>query len=176
MKRGAVLVVVAMALGGVPALAQAPKDNPAAGQSAARTYLREAAIADLFGVELSKLALDRAQEQAVRQIAGRIVANRTDGLSKLRNLASSAQLDVPISLDKANENKLDELRKIEGAEFDRAYLDLQLKTLETTLALHAAYALTAQDGPLRSYASETSATLERQVEQLRQAGGAATRS
>lgn len=171
MRRVAVLIVAAIGLGAVPVLAQAPKENPPAELSTTKTYLREAAIADLFGVELSKLALDRSQDQSVRQIAGRIVADRSDGLSKLRNLTSSAQLDAPIpnSLDKANENKLDELRKVDGAEFDRAYLDVQLKSLEVTLALHAAYARGSQDGLLKSYASETADSLERQVEQLRQA-------
>jgi putative membrane protein len=165
----AAMLVVAMAFGLEPSLAQAPKDAPSVDQPATKTYLREAAIADMFGVESGKLALDKASREEVRQFARLTIDQRSAGLRKLRDMTSSAQLEsqMPKTVDKVHESKLEELRSVQGAEFDRTYLDMQVKAHETALTLHSAYARATQDGPLKSYADETAALIERHLTELR---------
>lgn len=169
MIRVAVLVVAA-AGAVVPALAQAPKEPVPAEQLATKTYLREAAIADMFEVESGKLALEKASREEVREFARMTIAEGSDGLRKLKTLVSSAQLEsqVPKAVDKLHETKLDELRQAQGSEFDKLYLEMQVKAHETALVLHSVYARATSDGPLKTHASETAEMIERHLAQLKQ--------
>jgi putative membrane protein len=140
-----------------------------ASQQATKIYVQQASIGDLFRIEASKLAKEKSADPVIRVFAEENIAEHSKATRRLKDLLANAQLEsqLPTGLDKDHEAKLDELRKMQGPEFDRAYLDMQLKGHENALTLHQTYARAGQTEPLRAFANDTAQTVERHLVELR---------
>jgi putative membrane protein len=140
-----------------------------ASQQATKIYVQQTSIGDLFRIEASKLAKDKSTDPAIRTFAAEVVEEHSKTTRRLKDLVANAQLEsqLPTGLDKDHEAKVDELRKMQGPEFDRAYLDMQLKGHESALTLHQTYARAGQAEPLRAFANDAAQTVERHLAELR---------
>lgn len=141
------------------------------GQGAAeKAYVQNAALVDLLEIEASKLALQKTANPAVKNFALKMVEDHGASNRKLKDFLTQHQLEaqVPTSLDKDSEHKLDELRAAESAEFDRQYLDMQLKGHESALTLHRTYSETGQNEAMRKLAAEIAVVVERHLAELKQ--------
>jgi predicted outer membrane protein len=88
-----------------------------------REFFEKAAIGNMAEIELGKLAAERAQNAEVKQFAQTMVDAHTKALSELKEAASSASVTIPTELDKKHQKKMDKLSKLNGAEFDKEYID-----------------------------------------------------
>ena len=86
-------------------------------------FVEKAAIANMAEIELGKLAAQQAQDPQVKQFAQMMVDEHTSALEQLRTVASSQGLQVASSLDSKHQKLQQKLSKLQGAEFDRAYMD-----------------------------------------------------
>jgi putative membrane protein len=144
---------------GAPVLQDPSKtDDPAIEAVTTDMYVTQAAVADLFEVEASKLALQKTDNANVKSFAQMMIDDHSSALERLKTAtsASSTPATVPDKLDQKHQGQLDELaRTISGPAFDRAYIDVQLSGHDDTLKLHRSYAAQGDSPALKQHASST---------------------
>jgi putative membrane protein len=140
-----------------PATAQAPPDRkPSLGD---QKFLKEAAGGGAAEVELGRLALDRAADPAVKQLAQRLIDER--GKANARLAATLATQGVSLSSEPSSEARrsYERLSKLSGADFDRAYVQEIVKTRRKDVRLFEDEARIGKDPSLRELAEAILPTL-----------------
>jgi putative membrane protein len=138
----------------------------AANASADRAYVENAAASDMFEIETSKLALDKADKPSVKTYAEMMIDEHTKSTTELKAAAGQAGIQVPAALPADKQAKLDSLRGLTGAEFDRQYLADQRSGHQETLAKVNAYLAAAPAGALKDHASKMTGVVQKHLNSL----------
>jgi putative membrane protein len=88
---------------------------------AQRDFLSEAARANLFEIEASRIAIERGGSAAVRRFAEATLRDRISVDTDLQQLAASVGVVLPSRLNDTLRARLDLLEQLRGRNFDRAY-------------------------------------------------------
>ncbi|MFO1184920.1 MAG: DUF4142 domain-containing protein [Bauldia sp.] len=179
-----VIAAAALALGAGSAqtLAQTPPVPPAAQAplpDKAADFVRKAANAGDLEVQSSELASTKAQRDDVKQFAQRMVADHKTAGDKLKALAKTLNLEVPAALDAEHQQMLQNVQAASGANFDRAYVEMQVSAHQSAVDLFGRYSQGGDNPQLKQFAAETLPTLQdhlRMVTQLRSVVSTATRA
>src|SRR5579859_6864727 len=112
------LGLLALLFGGV-AVAQSP---PPSEYRAKMLLIGEIADSDLLQIKVGRLALDRSQDPAVRDLARRMIDEHSEDYQQLKLIADREGLPFPV--EEAGNAKVlcDDLSHLSGAAFDRAYV------------------------------------------------------
>ena len=131
-------------------------EAPAAGRLTTSEYILQAAMSDLFEIEASKLAVEKADNKDVKAFAERLVKDHAASLKTLTEAAQRGQSGVtpPSELDGEHKARIALLRNASGADFDKLYVDMQSGAHEHALKLHGAYAKSGDNGELKAVAAE----------------------
>jgi putative membrane protein len=86
-------------------------------------FVEKASIVNMAEIQLGQLAAERAQNPQVKQFAQTMVDDHTKAQEQLKTVASSQNIPIPSALDAKHQKLHDKLAKLQGAEFDRAYMD-----------------------------------------------------
>ena len=126
----AVAIVVAISISAGAAFAQSVGEktgvNSALGMAPkAADFVRLVAISDMFEIESSKLAQERADTSS-KTFAARMVKDHTGTSTELKGIATKANFEVPGALDSSHQGKLDKLKGLQGADFDKEYDSMQV--------------------------------------------------
>jgi len=154
--------VAGLALAPAPALAKdtakTAQVKPATAMSAEK-FATTVSAANEFEIETSKLALDKAQDGAVKSFAQRMVDDHTAAGKKMMTAAKAdgITLGTP-KLDKKQKQMLAKLKDAGKDTFDKSYVTMQVDAHEEAVALFKAYS--GKKGDLGKFAAETLPTLE----------------
>jgi putative membrane protein len=168
MARGPAAVVLAafaaLALAGcVQQEAAAPGAPPAATPApltSDQNFVDRAALGTGTEVELGRLASTRAVSPAVRAFADRIITDHRQAHARLTRTERSAHIAAMPAPPPPNS-----LTALSGPQFDRAFMQDQIKNHQEAIQLFQAEAQTGQDPRLRKYASDTLPMLYRNLQQ-----------
>ena len=139
-------LVAAGALFAAPALAQSTDD-----------FVKKVAVSDMFEVESSQLALDKKPDRDTKPFAQKMVKDHTKTTKELKRLVERGKVkaDLPTAMDAEYQKKLDELRALNGQEFDVAYDKAQLQGHKDAVALFESYAKNGDNPDLKKWAAKT---------------------
>jgi len=87
-----------------------------------KDFVHDAAIAGMAEVELGKIVSERATEPEVKKFGQMMVSDHTEGGIKLKAIATENTIEWPAQLDDKHRDKIDDLGKKQGVEFDRDYI------------------------------------------------------
>jgi len=73
-------------------------------------------------VRLGELAIQRTGTQVVRDFARRMVVAYSQATKEVKELAEQKGITCPLELDKKNQQTVERLAELSGADFDTAYL------------------------------------------------------
>ncbi|MBI1181061.1 MAG: DUF4142 domain-containing protein [Alphaproteobacteria bacterium] len=162
------------ALAGLVCLPPPAEATPAAEAASAApsvpseaVFAREASLAGLFDVKSGELAVERAQQEDVRQLARDLVDDQKLANARLRAFAPKYVRD---ELSGTYETEFKRLQAAGKNDFDRLFLDVQSHRQSRNVKLFEGYAAHGGDAVLRGYASETLAAVKKhrsRVEALR---------
>ena len=138
----------------------------AADASADMTYVQNAAASDMFEIETSKLALERAAKPSVKTYAQMMIDEHTKSSNELKAAADQRGIPVPAALPSDKQAKVDALRGLSGAEFDNQYLADQRSGHQETLAKVNAYLAAAPAGPLKDHAAKVTGVVQKHLNSL----------
>lgn len=138
----------------------------AANASADMTYVENAAASDMFEIETSRLALDKAALPSAKTYAQMMIDEHTKSSTELKAAASQAGIPVPTALPADKQAKVDALRGLSGAEFDRQYLADQRSGHQETLAKVNSYLAAAPAGPLKDHAAKLTGVVQKHLNSL----------
>jgi putative membrane protein len=151
---------------------------PAAGRAETddADFLRNAASASMLEVLLGSHAAQHAVDPAVRQFGERTMRDHERANGQLESLAQELGVRVPETLEPAQRQLLADLTLLEGADFDRGYMDAMVREHEQDVQAFRQQA--EGDSPVDRWAARALPTLEEHLVLARevqvQARGAAT--
>jgi putative membrane protein len=96
-------------------------------------FVWAAGMGALVEIELGKIAADKAQSEAVKKFADNLVKGHQRMRTALETIATEHSLNFPKELDPKRKARIEEVSKLSGADFDRAYLRHVLSYYERSL-------------------------------------------
>jgi len=127
-------------------------------------FVMKASASGLAEVNLSTLALRRAANPTVREFAQHMVNDHMRANQQLLNLANKQQIAAAEKMDEKHTTLRDKLAKLEGAEFDREYMEAMVKDHEEAVKLFEKQSKEGQDAALKAAAGELLPRLKKHLE------------
>jgi putative membrane protein len=126
-------------------------------------FVKEAAIGDMFEIESSKVATEKARGPA-KDFAAQMIEDHTRTSRELKSEAEKAEVSVPNALDSSTQAKLDKLRDLSGQEFSKQYVEDQISAHKDAVSLFQRYGKGGDDNTLKAWASMTLPTLQHHLD------------
>jgi putative membrane protein len=123
-------------------------------------FAMKAAIGNTFEMEEANLALQRATDQRLKDFAQKMVDEHGDAMKKLTDAAGKAGQKPEMVLDKPHQAMLDNLKTLNGKDFDKIYIADQVAAHAETVALLSYYNQNGQNSDLKSWAKEALPTVK----------------
>jgi putative membrane protein len=175
MFRKAFTMSAALALGvamtaAVP-IDQAQAQRRAPGRAADLNFVAAAGGGDQYEIQSSQLALERSQNQDVREFAQMMISDHNRTTQEVTEAARRDGLTPPPPmLTAAQRNMLRQLRAARGRAFDTLYLSQQRTAHQQALMLHRSRARTRPNSALSQAAAAAVPVVEAHSEHLRHMG------
>ena len=132
------------------------------------TFLAQVAGGNQFEIDSGGLALTRTKSEAVRMFATQMIADYSGAAIKFKKAITEANLKAPPEgTDARHLAIIADLRKLDGAALDKAYIDAQYKAHVETVALFEAYAAQGDNSRMRQFAQEMLPTLRSHLDHVK---------
>jgi putative membrane protein len=132
-----------------------------------QTFVQKAVVGGLAEVQLGKMAAEHAVSVAVQQFGQQMVEDHGHANQALMALVKQKGLSVPTALDKKHQKAATHLATLQGAAFDRAYIQQMVKEHEEDVRLFRTEAQQGKDPELKRWAATTLPTLEEHLSMAR---------
>ncbi len=132
------------------------------------TFVTRAAEGGMAEVELGNLAQQHAASDAVKQFGKRMVDDHTKANNELKQIAAKNNIQLPSDMGAKNRATMDRLSKLNGAEFDRAYMHDMVMDHRTDVNEFRHEADNGKNADVKAFAAKTLPTLEDHLKQAEQ--------
>ncbi|MBW9091553.1 DUF4142 domain-containing protein [Rhizobium wenxiniae] len=124
-------------------------------------FILQASASDMFEIESSKLALQKGDEPT-KAFAQQMITEHEKTSSELKALLAGGKVqgNAVTALTEDHKEEVDELAKLDGAEFNEEYIDDQVEAHEDAVDLFKRYAEEGENAELKAWAAKTLPALE----------------
>lgn len=140
-----------------------------------RKFIEEAMGNGMFEVQAGQLAATKATDPQVKSFGEQLVKDHTSANQALQQIASKHQIEQPKELPRSMRNKLQDLQKKSGAEFDQQFVkDVGMKAHEDDVKKFQKASKDVKDPELKAWVDKTLPTLQQHhasAQKLPGAGG-----
>lgn len=142
------------------------------GSNMVSAYVPNAAMGDMYEIQVADIALERSQNAQVKELATMIKADHTAASNAMKAMLPQAAPDMtpPTELDERRQGLIDNLRSASAANFDMAWIDQQIAAHNEALTLHRGFS--NEDSPLAAHARSVVPKIEahlREAERIKAA-------
>ena len=125
--------------------------------STTKGFVTAAATSDMYEVAAGQIAVQRAQSQAVKDFAQKMVDAHTETTTKLKGLVADNKINValPAHVDHRRQMMLDDLRGAKAQDFDHRYISQQVAAHKEADILMRGYAKDGDNGAIKDFAATT---------------------
>ena len=125
-------------------------------------FVKEAASSDMFEMQSSQLALQRATNDRTKTFAQQMITDHTKTSTEMKGMvqAGTVKAEIPSAMLPTHQKMLDKLAGLNGADFTRQYLDDQVTAHKDVLSLFQRYSKGGDNEKLKTWASSTLPALE----------------
>jgi predicted outer membrane protein len=136
-------------------------------------FLEQATEYSTLQMEIGELAAENAADESVRRLGNEIAADHQQIKDTLTELAEGRAVEMPEhSSGDAWRRATDQLQEQSGEDFDRTFLDLQLRIGQDLVDLYQTQASHSPDTGLASFAITTLVRLQQHFATVQQLGAA----
>jgi putative membrane protein len=162
MVSGSALAQSAAETSGVNSLAGVPPKT--------EDFVLEAASSDMFEIESSKLALERAGDDETKAFAQQMIEDHQKTSNELKQLVEggSVQAQIPTQMTEMHQGMLDDLTELQGEEFTEEYHSAQEDAHEAAVDLYERYGSEGDNAELKAFAAKTLPALEHHLQMAEQ--------
>lgn len=146
----------------------AAQSRAASVSAADQQFMTQAAAAGLAEVELSRLAIHRADSDAVKHFGDRMMRDHSAADAELQRLAEQKGVSLPQELDATHRAAYDRLSTMSGPEFDQAYMVQMMSDHAEAVRLFQHEAQAGQDPDVRGWAATKLPTLQAHAQAAQQ--------
>ena len=136
-----------------------------------RTFVTEAAQGGMMEVQMGKLAQQQGQSDGVKQFGKRLEEDHAKANDELKAIAQKLGVDVPASLDKKHQAKVDKMSKVKAQDFDRQFAKAMVDDHQKDVKQFRQQADKGKNPELKQFASKTVPTLEEHLKIARELAG-----
>jgi putative membrane protein len=129
-------------------------------KTADNAFATKAAVGGLAEVQFATLAKDHAASADVKSFAQRMYDDHSKANDELKQFASTKGITLPTSLDAKHQATYDRLSKLNGAEFDKAYMKDMVADHREDVSEFRKESNSGSDPELKAWAAKTLPTLE----------------
>jgi putative membrane protein len=143
-----------------------PSQQPVRGDkppSADAPFIGAAAMDGMAEVEHGRLAAQRASSPEVKRFAQRMVDDHSKAAGGLKDLASRKEVALETELDDQHQAMQDQLAKLQGAAFDKAYMSHMVKAHLQAVAQFQQEAKAGGDPDVKAWAAKMLPMLQEHV-------------
>jgi putative membrane protein len=145
----------------------APDRSAQAGPRDAARYVAAAGASDLYEIQSSQLAQQKAASDGVRRFAAMMIEHHTMTTQQVTAAAHAAGLTPPPpALEPQQAAMIQRLQGLSGAAFDAEYLRQQRLAHDMALKLHTRYAADGDTPALRETATKAVPIIRQHIAQL----------
>ena len=144
----------------VPALGQT--DAPASPNLLkAEDFISKAAMSDMFEIQSSQLASERA-DGTTKTFATQMIADHQKTTDELQKMLGSNAVPgaIPPAMSSTQQSMLDKLKSLNGADFTKQYRSDQVQAHQEAVSMFTSYANTGDHAGMREWAIKTLPALE----------------
>jgi putative membrane protein len=138
---------------------------PAAAAATPADYVARASSTDLFEIRSSELALTRATNPRIRDFARKMMRDHSGTSGQLSLAGRRLNLLPSATLRPEHEAMMRDL--LASSDFDRLYVQQQLRVHKAALSLHSAFAARGSSPTLRPVAAAAVPIVRRHLQELR---------
>jgi putative membrane protein len=124
-----------------------------------KKFVNEAAQGGMAEVELGRLATERGSNDAVKKFGQRMVDDHTKANDQLKQIAGSKGVDLPQDVSPKDKATMNRLSKLNGAQFDQAYMSDMVKDHKKDVAAFQRESSSGADPDIKNFATQTLPTL-----------------
>ena len=119
-------------------------------------FVTEAANSDMLEIASSKLVAAKADTKD-KAFADQMIADHTKTSAELKALVGGGKVqgNLPATMDKPYQAKLDKLSKLEGKDFMKEYESMQVAAHKDAVSLFERYAKGGENAALKEWAGKT---------------------
>src|SRR5688500_7323373 len=144
------------------------------GQLDAQTFVKMAASSGMYEVESSRLALQNASDDHIKQMAQKMIDDHTKANDELKQIAQSKNITVPTEMTDQHRQQLEALQKAQGTNLASMYHQQQLAAHQEAVSLFEKASQQLSDNELKAFAAKTLPTLQEHLKMVQShQGGAA---
>jgi putative membrane protein len=129
-------------------------------------FATAAANGGLAEVALGKLALQKTANAQIKDFANMMVTDHGKANDELKAIAAKKNITLPDSVDTDHKQKMDDLSKKSGKDFDKAYVDAMIDGHKKTLDLMQDGAKSCKDADLKAFAAKTAPTVKMHLDAI----------
>ena len=181
MKKISFLFIAAFALYAMQGCNSAPKDAKQSADSLNKTkdtttnvaatggiavtnddakFATNAAAGGMAEIELSKLAQQKTANAQIKDFAGMMITDHGKAGDSLAAIAKKKNITLPTAMDADHQKKYDDMNKLTGADFDKAYVNAMVGDHKDALKLMKDAAKNCSDADLKAFAAATAPTVQ----------------
>ncbi|MCD9184875.1 MAG: DUF4142 domain-containing protein [Pyrinomonadaceae bacterium] len=124
------------------------------------SFYTQAAESGMAEVMLGNLALQKTQNEQIRQFAQQMVTDHTNANNELKQLAESKNITLPASVSSKQQSAYDKLNGMNGMDFDKAFMKQMVKDHESAVKLFQKQSEKGEDADAKAFAAKTLPTLQ----------------
>lgn len=118
-------------------------------------FASQSAMAVMHDIELGKMAAQQGSNVRVKQFGHMMILDHTKTSEELGAIAKAKNMTLPTSLDTMHQATRDKLAMLNGAQFDRAYMDAMVTGHQTAENNMRTEADRGADPQLKAFAAKT---------------------
>jgi len=119
-----------------------------------KEFVKEAAGGNAFEIQLSQFVEQRSQDQQVKQLAQQLIQDHQQAQQQLKQVAQALGAQADEQLTPAQQAKLQEMQKKQGADLDRAYIFCNVGDHHKDVMMYSWEARNAQNPQLKQYCEQ----------------------
>jgi putative membrane protein len=134
-------------------------------------FVGGAANGDMYEIESSKLALQKAKNPQLKQFAQRMIDEHTKTAADLKAAVGSAEgVVIPTAMDERRQGMIDNLRQAPADGFDAVYIAQQTASHTENVELHQTYAENGDNPAIKALAAKHLPMITQHLQQIRAMG------
>jgi putative membrane protein len=134
-------------------------------------FVGGAANGDMYEIESSKLALQKAKNPQLKQYAQRMIDEHTKSSADLKAAVGSAEgVVIPTAMDERRQGMIDNLRQAPADGFDQVYIAQQTASHQENVELHQTYAENGDNAAIKALAAKHLPMITQHLQQIRAMG------
>jgi putative membrane protein len=130
-------------------------------------FFVKAADGGMAEVAAGKVAQEKSTNAKVKEFAGMMVQDHTGANTQLKELAAKKNVTLPDTVSNDHKEAAAEVSKKTGKNFDKAYMDMQVKDHEKTVDLFEKGSKNVKDPEVKSFIDNTLPKLKAHLESAR---------